>query len=122
LLFDQVDHKQDRRAACAIQNWMTRSSYRHMLPRRFLQVPYFTHSALSPGLQSADLVAYLAAQQADPMFRPELGAWWDTFSELAMVFTLSGGGAVSTTRACSAPPAKPVDLPREGDRRVLHGL
>jgi hypothetical protein len=43
----------------------------------FLQVPHFTRSAVSPGLQIADLIAYLAGQQVDPANRPELAPYWE---------------------------------------------
>lgn len=83
LFLDQVGHREDMWAACAIQNYMTRTHHKYTLQKLFLQVPHFTHSAVSPGLQAADLVAYLAAQQIDPSHRPELKPWWERFEALA---------------------------------------
>jgi hypothetical protein len=52
------------------------------LRSHLLQIPNYTHSAVSPGLQVADLVAHLAAHQTDPTDRPELTRWWDRFAPL----------------------------------------
>lgn len=106
LFFDQLGHKEDRRAACAIQNWMIRSSHHHTLNKRFLQLPHFTHSAVSPGLQAADLVAYLAAQQIDPSVRPELNDWWEAFSQFAVSVSLGGSREHSTTRMLRSTPTR----------------
>src|ERR1700741_2701678 len=70
LLFDHRGRREDLAAACAIQNFLVRvgADWR----KRFMHVPHFTPSAVSPGIQAADLVAYLAAHQHDPAVRPEL--------------------------------------------------
>lgn len=83
IYLDQLGHREDKHAACVLQNYIARSDSRMFLQRNLLQVPHYTHSAVSPGLQVADLVAYLAAQQADPDHRPELRGWWDKFAALS---------------------------------------
>jgi hypothetical protein len=72
LNFDQRSYREDETAACAIQNYIVRTHLRGQWRRLFIQVPSFTVSAVSPGLQAADVVAHLAAHLADPEFRPEL--------------------------------------------------
>jgi Protein of unknown function (DUF3800) len=73
LNFDQRGTKEDSATACAISNYFyrTRGGWRD----HFVLVPNFTVSAVSPGLQVADLVAHLGAYQADPAARPELGPY-----------------------------------------------
>jgi hypothetical protein len=70
LNFDQRDLGSDEAAACALQNYLVRTRG-HGWDRHLITVPNFTVSAISPGLQSADLVAYLGAQCASRT-RPEL--------------------------------------------------
>jgi hypothetical protein len=70
LNFDQRDLGSDEAAACALQNFLVRT--RGDWDKHFLTVPSFTVSAVSPGLQAADLVAYLGAHFAHPSERPEL--------------------------------------------------
>jgi hypothetical protein len=82
IFLDQLGHREDKHAACVLQNYIARSDQRIFLQRNLIQVPHYTHSAVSPGLQVADLVAYLAAQQAAPQHRPELGVWWAKFAAL----------------------------------------
>ena len=65
ITLDQVGHKEDQRAGAAFQNYFTRHALRYQLAKYFIQVPSFTHSTLSPGIQTADLLAYLACQQLD---------------------------------------------------------
>lgn len=74
LYFDQRDHRTDRAIACAVQNYIMRTDYSWR--KHFLQVPHFTLSSVSPGLQAADIVAYLAAHQIDPTYRAELSPYW----------------------------------------------
>jgi hypothetical protein len=83
LFFDQRGHTEDLATACAVQNYLTRTS--REWPRRFVQVPHFTRSPVSPGLQAADLVAYLAARQTDLAGRPELASYWERVKNLAYV-------------------------------------
>jgi hypothetical protein len=83
LFFDQRGHREDLAMACAVQNYIMRTSYSWR--RHFLQVPHFTLSAVSPGLQAADLVAYLAGQQVDPANRPELTSYWERVTDLGYV-------------------------------------
>jgi hypothetical protein len=83
LFFDHRGRSEDLSAACAIQNFISRVGPEW--GSNFLQVPHFTPSAVSPGIQAADLVAYLAAQRHDPAFRPELQPYWEMVEELAFV-------------------------------------
>jgi len=71
LNFDQRDFGSDEAAACALQNYLVRTRGADW-PRHFLTVPSFTVSAVSPGLQAADLVAHLGAHLYAPQARPEL--------------------------------------------------
>jgi hypothetical protein len=71
LNFDQRDFGSDEAAACALQNYLVRTRGADW-PRHFLTVPNFTVSAVSPGLQAADLVAHLGAHFCAPEARPEL--------------------------------------------------
>ncbi len=70
LTFDQRQHRDDVAAACAISNFLFRA--RGDWAQRFTQIPNFTASSISPGLQAADLVVYLGPHLADPSERPEL--------------------------------------------------
>lgn len=81
LFFDNRGQKEDLRAAAAIQNYISRIGleWREL----FMQVPHFTPSAVSPGIQAADLVAYLAAHQHDREFRAELKPWWEQVRSMA---------------------------------------
>jgi len=90
LFFDQRGHSEDLAMACAVQNYIMRTSLAWR--RHFLQVPHFTRSAVSPGLQAADLIAYLAGQQIDPQHRSELGTYWTKVSNLGY---LHPGGAMT---------------------------
>lgn len=83
LFLDQLGHAEDMHAACTISNYLSRPKGSAWLRSYLLQVPHYTHSAVSPGLQAADLVAYLMAQQANSDQRPELKPWWDRFNALA---------------------------------------
>jgi Protein of unknown function (DUF3800) len=83
LFFDQRGHSEDLAMACAVQNYIMRTHYSWR--KHFLQVPHFTRSAVSPGLQAADLVAYLAGRQVDPTSRPELTPYWEKVSRLGYV-------------------------------------
>jgi hypothetical protein len=72
VIFDQRKHREDEMAACTVQNYMVRTATDWQ--EHFLQVPLFAASSTSPGLQAADLVAYLGPHQADREFRPELSS------------------------------------------------
>lgn len=73
LTFDQRHHREDEATACAISNYLFRA--RGDWPKRFTQIPNFTASSISPGLQAADLVVYLGPHLADATQRPELGPY-----------------------------------------------
>lgn len=79
LNFDQRQVGTDERTACAIQNLLVRARGW----RGFLHVPNFTVSAVSPGLQAADLVAYLGARFSDERDRPELGPFLEELRAMA---------------------------------------
>jgi hypothetical protein len=81
LLFDNRGTSEDLSAACAIQNFIVRVSPDWR--RSFMQTPHFTLSAVSPGLQAADLIAYLAAHRHDPTHRPELSDYWTRVEKIA---------------------------------------
>lgn len=81
LFFDHRGRSEDLNAAVAIQNFIVRIGAEW--PQLFMQVPHFTPSVVSPGLQAADLVAYLAAQQHNPEFRPELKDYWKRVRSIA---------------------------------------
>ena len=70
LSVDQRHHREDEAAACAISNYLFRA--RGDWAKRFTQIPNFTASSISPGLQAADLIVYLGPHLADPAERPEL--------------------------------------------------
>lgn len=105
LFFDQLGHQQDRRAACSIQNYLVRTDGRNRLRKSFIQIPHFTHSVVSPGLQMADLMAYLAARQAHPVERPELGEYWTKFAALAQYGV--GGRKIVRTAGSTRAKLKP---------------
>jgi Protein of unknown function (DUF3800) len=79
LTFDQRHHREDEAAACAISNYLFRA--RGDWSKRFTQIPNFTSSAISPGLQAADLVVYLGPHLADPTQRPELAPYVERIKE-----------------------------------------
>lgn len=83
LLLDQMGMPQDKRATCAIQNYMARHAHRTVLQQRLIQIPNFTHSVVSPGVQVADVVAYLAEHELKPTARPELNDWIRRFKRLS---------------------------------------
>jgi hypothetical protein len=85
LNFDQRSFREDETAACAIQNFIVRTHLRGDWRKLFIQVPNFTVSAVSPGLQSADVVAHLTPHLADPDFRPELTPYLERVVDLAYV-------------------------------------
>jgi len=81
LFFDHRGKPEDLSAACAVQNYVARvkGDWR----ARFVQTPHFTPSAVSPGIQAADLIAYLAGHRHDPSMRPELGPYWEIVERIA---------------------------------------
>lgn len=101
LFLDQMGHAEDKHAACTIANYIARTQNRFVLQRLMLQVPHYTHSVVSPGLQMADLVAYLAANQIHPNVRPELKPWWERFEKMATFDykSFSTGNAKTQTAA-----------------------
>ena len=83
LNFDQRDLGSDEVAACALQNYLVRTRG-PVWEKHFLVVPNFTVSAVSPGLQAADLVAYLGAHNAPNSERPELQPYMARVADLQL--------------------------------------
>lgn len=77
LNFDHRGYREDEATARAVSNFLIRTSNKttNRWDRYFLTVPSFTASTISPGLQAADLVAYLGAHRCDPSARPELAPY-----------------------------------------------
>lgn len=84
LNFDQRGTREDSATACAITNYFfrTRGGWRD----HFILVPNFTVSAVSPGLQAADVIAHLGAYQADRTAREELAPYCARVSGLRYEF------------------------------------
>jgi hypothetical protein len=70
LNFDQRGLKEDAAVGSAVANFLIRTNTGW--DDHFLQIPNFTVSAVSPGLQAADVIAHLGAHLADLSVRPEL--------------------------------------------------
>jgi hypothetical protein len=83
LFFDNRSRRDDLNAACAVQNFVSRVGPEWR--SHFMQVPHFTPSAVSPGIQAADLIAYLAAHQHDPEHRSDLKAYWEKIEGMAFI-------------------------------------
>jgi len=83
--------------AGAIQNYMvrTRGGWEH----HFLSVPNFTVGSVSPGLQAADVIAYLGARLASGQDRPELQPYIERMRGLTYEFTRPGRSARRTRTA-----------------------
>ncbi len=88
LNFDQRAVREDEATACAISNLLVRS--RGDWRRRFMHVPNFTVSSVSPGLQAADVVTYLGACFSSVDARPELTPYLDEVRHLAHYLSRSG--------------------------------
>lgn len=84
LTFDQRHHHDDEAAACAISNYLFRA--RGDWAKRFTQIPNFTASSISPGLQAADLVVHLCPHLAEPTERPELAPYLARTQDLSYEF------------------------------------
>jgi len=98
LNFDLRGTREDEATACTLQNYMVRT--RGGWDRHFVCIPNFTVSAISPGLQAADMVAYLGARLRDRNARPELQPFVARMRGLAYQFTKPGlsGRRVTTAR------------------------
>ncbi|MGD9573395.1 MAG: DUF3800 domain-containing protein [Thermoleophilia bacterium] len=73
LTFDERDHRDDEKAACALTNFLVRTE--NSWGRYVLQVPHFGASAVSPGLQVADVISHLGPHRLAPAERPELSPY-----------------------------------------------
>jgi hypothetical protein len=78
--FDQRGMKEDEVAACTVANFLVRTNA--AWDRHVTQIPNFTVSSVSPGLQSADTMAHLGAHLADLDERPELVPYVDAMRDL----------------------------------------
>jgi hypothetical protein len=73
IMFDERGFSEDEATARAVSNYLIRTSFgENRWDRYFLTIPSFAASKISPGLQAADLVAYLGAHRCDATIRPEL--------------------------------------------------
>jgi len=88
LNFDQ--RADDASTACAVSNFLART---HGW-RRFMIAPNFTVSSVSPGLQAADLIAYLGPHYAEPSSRPELAPFLTSVLDLGGVVREARGAQV----------------------------
>lgn len=95
LNFDQRAIRDDEATACAVQNFLVRTKgwWKH-----FQHVPNFTVSSVSPGLQAADMVAYLGACFSDETVRPELKPYLDRLRGLMYTYETRKGGRRSSLR------------------------
>ncbi len=84
LTFDQRHHRDDEAAACAISNFLFRA--RGDWAQRFTQIPNFTASSISPGLQAADVVVHLGPHLWDTSQRPELMPYLSRVQSLCYEF------------------------------------
>ena len=94
LNFDQREIKQDEATACAVSNYLARARGWS----DFQIVPNFTPSSISPGLQAADVVAYLGAHQADRTARPELQPFFEKLDSL--IYTYHSGRSRKVEKRC----------------------
>lgn len=88
LNFDLRGTREDEATAAALQNYMVRTQGGWR--KHFIQVPNFTVSSVSPGLQAADMVAYLGAHVASSTARPELRPYVARLMGLRYEFTRAG--------------------------------
>jgi hypothetical protein len=100
LNFDQRNIGSDEVAACALQNYLVRTRGVNW-EEHFLTVPNFTVSAVSPGLQAADLVAYLGAYNAPNAGRLELRPYMDRVARLQLSWRDEKGRLHRTIRGVS---------------------
>lgn len=82
--FDERAHREDEATARAVSNFLVRTSGPswNRWDRHFLTIPSFTASAISPGLQAADVITYLGAHKSDSAARPELQPYFSRLVDL----------------------------------------
>jgi hypothetical protein len=88
LSFDLRGTREDEATACTIQNYMVRT--KGGWDKHFVCVPSFTVSSVSPGLQTADVIADLGGHLADRRGRPEIQPF--VARMLGMTYTFTRGG------------------------------
>ena len=96
LNFDLRGTREDEQTAVAIQNYLTRTKggWRD----HFVQVPNFTVSSVSPGLQAADVIAFLGPHVSPASERPELRPYVGRMIGLRYEFPRGGpSGRLSRT-------------------------
>jgi hypothetical protein len=86
--FDQRGVREDEAAACTLQNYLVRTG--GGWGQHVIQIPNFTVSSVSPGIQAADMMAHLGAHLADEAVRPELAPYIEKM--LALQYSWSVGG------------------------------
>jgi Protein of unknown function (DUF3800) len=96
LTFDQRGLKEDGAVGAAVTNFLVRTQAGW--ESHFIQTPNFTVSAVSPGLQAADVVAHLAAHFADQTVRPELAPYIDRIKALRYEYQRGPTRRVRCTR------------------------
>jgi Protein of unknown function (DUF3800) len=97
LNFDLRGTREDEATACTMQNYMVRT--RGGWNEHFICIPNFTISAVSPGLQAADMIAYLGARLYARTERPELQPFVGRMLGLTYQFTRHGVSARSVRTA-----------------------
>jgi hypothetical protein len=95
LNFDLRGTREDERTAAALQNYMvrTRGDWRD----HFVQVPNFTVSSVSPGLQAADMISFLGPHLSPASDRSELGPYVARMIGLRYEFPRGHSGRVVRT-------------------------
>ncbi|HET9676874.1 MAG TPA: DUF3800 domain-containing protein [Solirubrobacterales bacterium] len=95
LNFDLRGTREDERTAAALQNYMvrTRGDWRD----HFVQVPNFTVSSVSPGLQAADMISFLGPHLSPASDRPELRAYVGRLIGLRYEFPRGSTGRMART-------------------------
>lgn len=95
LNFDLRGTREDERTAAALQNYLvrTRGDWR----RHFVQVPNFTVSSVSPGLQAADMITFLGPHLSPASDRPELREYIGRMIGLRYEFPRSPSGRLVRT-------------------------
>ncbi len=101
IVFDERGFSEDEATARAVSNYLVRTSRpgdARDWGKHFIAIPSFAASKISPGLQAADLIAYLGAHRCDADARPELAGLQATLDELRYEFRRGGGGTVRCIR------------------------
>jgi len=100
IMFDERGFSEDEATARAVSNYLVRTSHpaAHDWEKRFLMLPSFAASKISPGLQAADVIAYLGAHRSDMTVRPELAPYHALLNELRYEYRRGGGKKIRCIR------------------------